>query len=348
MSKSKPRYVVYGAGAIGCVTAGLLNRAGSRVICVARPAYAEALTRGITLKEESGETTIYADAVTSVRELSPESDDVALIATKSQATDSAARELFERYGRSLPVVCFQNGARNEEIAARMFDRVYAGLVFFAAAQLQPDLITFPPGRVVAIGNYPSGIDGTASEIAADLTLAGFDAMASAHVMSMKWGKLVANLNNATTAITGYSLEEAMSDLEMRGLMLAVREEGLRVLEAARIEVEPPAGEPSPIRIRKMTENLRRPPKETKIQDKDREGIRTYSSMWQDLTLGRRSGEAEYLNGEIVALGNKLGISTPYNTTLLEIVNRMFSEAQGPGIHTPSELHNIIRTRSKQA
>lgn len=346
MSKSKPRYVIFGAGAIGCVTAGLLDRAGSRVICVARPAYADALTRGITLKEESGKTTIYADAVTSARELSPESDDVALIATKSQATDSAVKELFERYGNTIPVVCFQNGARNEEVAARMFDRVYAGLVFFAAAQLEPDLITFPPGRVVAIGNYPSGVDDRASEIAADLTLAGFDATASPHVMSMKWGKLVANLNNATTAITGYSLEQAMSDLEMRELMLEVREEGLRVLEAAGIEVEPPAGEPSPIRIRAMTDKLRRPPKEK--NKPDREGIRTYSSMWQDLTLGRRSGEAEYLNGEIVALGEKMGISTPYNTTLLETVNRMFSEGQKPGIHTPSELHNVIRMRSKQA
>jgi len=346
MSKSKPRYVIFGAGAIGCVTAGLLNRAGSRVICVARPAYAEALMRGITLKEESGETTIYADAVTSARELSPESDDVALIATKSQATDSAVRELFGRYGKTLRVVCFQNGARNEEVAARMFDKVYAGLVFFAAAQLEPDLITFPPGRVVAIGDYPSGVDDTASEIAAALTVAGFEAMASAHVMSMKWGKLVANLNNATTAITGYSLEQAMSDLEMRKLMLEVREEGLRVLEAAGIEVEPPAGEPSPIRIRDMTDKLRRPPKEP--SKPAREGISTYSSMWQDLTLGRRSGEAEYLNGEIVALGKKLGITTPYNTTLLETVNRMFNEGQRPGIHTPSELHDIIRTRSKQA
>jgi len=96
----------------------------------------------------------------------------------------------------------------------------------------------------------------------------------------------------------------------------------------------------------MTDKLRRPPKET--SKPDREGIRTYSSMWQDLTLGRRSGEAEYLNGEIVALGKKLGITTPYNTTLLETVNRMFNEGQRPGIHTPSELHGIIRTRSKHA
>jgi 2-dehydropantoate 2-reductase len=348
MSKSKPRYVIFGAGAIGCVTAGLLTRAGSRVVCVARPAYAEALARGITLKEESGESKIYADAVTSVRELSPENEDVALITTKSQATESAVKDLFERYGRTLPVVCFQNGARNEEIAARMFDKVYAGLVFFAAAQLEPALITFPPGRVVAIGSYPLGVDDLARELVADLSSAGFDAMASAHVMSMKWGKLVANLNNATTAITGYWLERAMGDPEMRELMLAVREEGLRVLEAAGIDVEPPADEPSPIRIRAMTEKLRRPPRGTPIPHNDAEGIRTYSSMWQDLVLGRHSGEAEFLNGEIVALGKKLGIGTPCNTTLLNIVNRMFDEGQKPGIHSPSELHDLIRTRSAKA
>jgi 2-dehydropantoate 2-reductase len=71
-------------------------------------------------------------------------------------------------------------------------------------------------------------------------------------------------------------------------------------------------------------------------------------MWQDLTLGRPSGEAEYLNGEIVALGKKLGINTPYNTTLLETVNRMFNEAQKPGICTPSRLRTIIRARWEQA
>lgn len=96
----------------------------------------------------------------------------------------------------------------------------------------------------------------------------------------------------------------------------------------------------------MTEKLRLPPKETNKPARKR--IRTYSSMWQDLALGRRSGEAEYLNGEIVALGRKLGIHTPYNSALLESVNRMFEEGQKPGIHSPSRLHDIIRRRSAQA
>jgi ketopantoate reductase len=44
MINEKPmRLVIFGAGAIGSAIGGLLTRAGSRVICVARPAYAEAL-----------------------------------------------------------------------------------------------------------------------------------------------------------------------------------------------------------------------------------------------------------------------------------------------------------------
>jgi 2-dehydropantoate 2-reductase len=255
-------------------------------------------------------------------------------------------ELFETYGETLPVVCLQNGVRNEEIAARKFRRVYAGLVFLSAVQLDPSAIELPQGRSVAIGCYPSGVDDLALDLCADLTRAGFEVMTSAHVMSMKWGKLVANLNNATTTITGYWLERAMLDPAMRRLMLAVREEGLRVLDAAGIAVEPPDGEPSPIRIREMTDKLREPPKHPFDPNRLSEGPHTYSSMWQDLHLGRKAHEAEFLNGDIVALGRKLGIPTPFNSTLLDIIDRMFAEALPPGLYSPDELHELLSSRAE--
>lgn len=345
MSVEKPtRYVIFGAGAIGSALAGLLTRAGSRVVCVARPAYAEALRKGIVITENGEQLTVSVEAVTAARELSPESEDVAFITTKSQATEAAADELLESYDETLPVVCLQNGVRNEEIAGRRFRRVYAGLVFLSAVQLDPSVIALPQGRSVAIGCYPGGVDEMARDLCGELTRAGFEAMASAHVMSMKWGKLVANLNNATTTITGYWLERAMSDPAMRRLMLAVREEGLRVLDAAGIAVEPPADEPSPIRIREMTDKLREPPKHHYDPNRLTEGPRTYSSMWQDLHLGRKAHEAEFLNGDVVALGRKLGIPTPFNSTLLELVNRMFEEGLGPGIYSPDQLNDLIRSR----
>lgn len=349
MSIEKPRrYVIVGAGAIGGPIAGLLARAGSRVICIARPAYAEALTRGIVLEQNEQRVTVTADAVTSIRDLDPELGDVGIITTKSQATESVVKDLSRVYDKSLPVVCLQNGTRNERIAAETFEEVYAGLVFFSAVQLEPSVIELPQGRAVSIGCYPEGLDDLAWDICVDFNHAGFEASASAFVMAMKWGKLVANLNNATTTITGYWLERAMVDTEMRSLMLEVREEGLRVLDAAGIAVEPPDGEPSPIRIREMTEKLRQPLDPARMRSVQPSEPRTFSSMWQDLYLGRKTNETEYLNGEVIALAKELGIATPFNSTLVETVDRMFKERLQPGLYSPLELHDLVRSRLLKA
>lgn len=344
MSDGKlPRYVIYGAGAVGGTIGGLLTRAGSSVICVARPVYAEVLQKGVVLNLDARETTVKAEAVTSIHDLNPESSDIVIITTKSQMTGSVVDELAEVYDSKLRVVCLQNGVRNEEIAKRRFEHVFAGLVFFSAVQLDPERVSLPQGLTVAVGCYPTGVDETSRQLCEALTRAGFDAVASAHVMAMKWGKLVANLNNATHAITGYWLERGMAEPEMRQLMLEVREEGLRVLDAAGIAVEPPAGEASPIRIREMTEKLKLPHRESRSGVDLPEERRTYASMWQDLILERRSSEADFLNGEIVRLGVQVGISTPYNAALLEIVNGMFDGKLKPGIYSPAELRALIRT-----
>ena len=336
------RYVIFGAGAIGGVVAALLAREGVRVVCVARPAYAEALARGITINDAGNQFVVKVDAVTSARELEPEPDDVILITAKSQATEAAAAELAAVYPRAQPLVCLQNGVRNEEVAARCFDRVYAGLVFLSAAQLEPSRINFAQGRTLAIGCFPEGVDRLAERACDDLARASFKAMASAHVMTIKWGKFILNLNNATHAITGYWIEQGNADAEMRRLMVEVRLEGMRVLDAAGIAFEPPAGEWSPIPVRELTEKLKQPP--PPARDDLPEDRRTYASTWQDLALGRKTSEIDHLNGEIVRLGQGAGLATPYNSTLLEITDRMFAAGMKPGLHTPAELHALILSR----
>jgi 2-dehydropantoate 2-reductase len=344
-AQRRTRYIIFGAGAVGSTIGGLLVRAGLPVVLVARPAYAEALRRGVVIRQDGEEISFKADAVTTASELEPAQGDIVLITTKAQSTAEVVEDLFSVYGPSVPVVSLQNGVRNEEIAARRFDNVYAGLVFLSAVQLEPDLITLPGGRVLAFGCYPTGVDGLAEQIADELTSAALEATSSAHVMAMKWGKLITNLNNATHAITGYYLEQGMADVEMRKLMWDVRDEGLRVLDAAGIAVEPPEGEPSPIRIRKMTEALRRPPKTEPAADPRQ---KTYPSMWQDLYLERNSTEADFLNGDIIELGKKVGIPTPYNSGLIEIVNRMMAERLKPGIYTPAELHALLQEKGQES
>ena len=338
------RYIIFGAGAMGGIVAGFLVRAGMSVVCVARPFQAEALRSGFVIKETGEEIRAQARAVTSVKDIVPKRGDLVILMTKSQATRGAIEELSAVYDRETPVLCLQNGIRNESITCERFERVYAGLLMWSGVQLKPDEIFLSFGREVSIGCYPTGLDSLASHCCDDLARAGFDTLASEHVMAMKWGKLVANLNNATHTITGYWLERGMKDADMRELMLAVREEGLIVLDAEGIEVEPPPGEPSQIRILGMTEKLRRPLKSYSTDDALPPERRTYSSMWQDIYLGRKTSEIEFLNGEIIELGKKHSIPTPYNSTLAEVINRMIAEHIKPGLYTPAELHALVRIK----
>jgi 2-dehydropantoate 2-reductase len=345
MSEEKARrYVIFGAGAIGGALAGLLGRAGERVICVARPAQAEALRQGVSFKR-GGEAFIQPlEAVTAARDLPPASDDVIVITVKSQATAAVIEELAAVYPDTATVVCLQNGVTNEEAAAHRFKNVYAGLVFFSATQMTPSRILMTRGRSIAIGCYPEGVDGTARRIGDDFQRAGFEAVASPYTMAMKWSKFVVNLNNATYAITGYFVEQGAADAEMRRLLAEVREEGLRVLDAAGVTVEPPPGVASPIRIRELHEKARAAPPDAERLLNLPESERTYPSMWQDLELGRRTSEADYLNGVIVDLGRRHGLPTPYNSTLLVIINHMFAEGRPPGLYTPAELRALIESR----
>lgn len=342
------RYIIFGAGAIGAAVGGMLLQTGARVEFIARPRYAEALENGITISQDGTETFFKAPAVNHAGDLQYTEGDVVIFAMKSQVMEAAVEELAAVCDKKIPVVCLQNGVRNEEIAARRFDNVYAALVFLSAVQLDPHRITMPRGRSIVIGLYPDSVDPLAQHMCDDLSRAGFEALASRYTMAMKWGKLIANLNNATHTITGYWLERGVADPDMRELIVAVRDEGLRVLQAAGIPVEPPAGEPSPIKIIEWTNKLRETDKDSpEAQAKALnmpEALRTYASMYQDLYLGRQSNEAEYLNGEIVELGKKLDMPTPYNSTLLEIVNQMFAEHMKPAIYTPEELHARIRNR----
>jgi 2-dehydropantoate 2-reductase len=347
MSEEKARrYVIFGAGAIGGALAGLLAQSGVRVVCVARPAQAEALRRGVRFTRGGEEFTARIEAVTAARELRPEGGDVIVLTVKSQATEAAVEELAAVYAGATPFVCLQNGVTNEEVAARRFGEVYAALVFFSATQMTPERIMMTRGRSIAIGRYPGDVDALARGVSEDFGRAGFEAMASPYVMAMKWSKFVVNLNNATYAITGYYVEQGAADAEMRGLLADVREEGLRVLDAAGIAVEPPPGEPSLIRVRALHEKAKAPPPDPDRLMSLAESERTYPSTWQDLELGRATGEADYLNGVLVDIGRKHGVPTPYNSTLLEVVNRMFAEGRRPGLYTPAELRALVESRGQ--
>ncbi|HZO15538.1 MAG TPA: 2-dehydropantoate 2-reductase N-terminal domain-containing protein [Polyangiaceae bacterium] len=300
------RYVVIGAGAVGCAIGGLLARAGAHVAFVARGAGCEALRRdGVHVVTPQTSFVVRVD----VLDGAPAPGDVVLLCVQSQHSAEALAVVRER---GLAVVCMQNGVATERIAAQSFARVYGAMVWSPLASPQRGCVRIysePPHGVVDVGCYPAGVDPLVETVTRDLRAAGFDARPDPQILRTKYGKLLVSVGNAVEALAGP---------KARGSPLSDRviAEALRCFAAAGIDYLP------------LEELLARV---QSVKSLPIDGLhRSGGSMWQSLDRGAGSVESAFLNGEIVALGERHGIPTPLNRGLVTLSERAAREGWSPG------------------
>ncbi|MBA3905577.1 MAG: hypothetical protein H0X35_02665 [Pseudonocardiales bacterium] len=66
-------------------------------------------------------------------------------------------------------------------------------------------------------------------------------------------------------------------------------------------------------------------------------VRSGGSTWQSLQRETGSAETDFINGEVVALGKRHGLSTPVNALLVEIVEAMTRTGEQPGGRSAADL-----------
>lgn len=340
------RYIIHGAGAVGSLVGGMLAESGADVLLIARPSHTAAINqRGLVLRSKQGDRVITnITAVSSPGEITPRSDDVILLTVKSGQTAASVQELREVFDETTPIFCLQNGVRNEELAARRFLRVYGGMAGLSATLVEPGVVAQTLELRIAIGNYPLGCDELARAVAADFAKAGFKTSTHERVMAVKWSKLIVNLNNATIAIIDTWVQLARVTPRIAHFMADVIDEGIHVLRTAGIPLEDAN---NPFDLAAQTALLRQvqndPVKEREAAELAYD-LRTYPSTWVDLKQRRGETEASYFNGEIVLLGERNGMSTPFNTTLLQTVEQMSVERIEPGLHSIVDLEALVAQR----
>ncbi|MGH9768034.1 MAG: ketopantoate reductase family protein, partial [Blastocatellia bacterium] len=340
------RFIIHGAGAIGGVIGGRLAESGSEVVLIARDAHAAAIIRnGLLIKSRDGDRVVKSlSAVTHPRDLTPRIGDLIVLTVKSAQTSASVHSLREAFPEDTPVVCMQNGVRNEELAAQRFLRVYGGMLGISATLLEPGVIAHTRGDLLSIGNYPLSCDDLGLRIAGQFKKAGFKATTHESIMAVKWSKLIMNLNNATFAIIDKHLQLGLVTPAISKFMADVQEEGLRALDVAGISLEDPN---NPYDVRNQLAELRgvvEDPKKICEETDSPVEFRTYPSTWMDLKLKRGETEAGYFNGEIILLGEKYYVPTPYNSTLFNIIETMAAEGAQPGLHTIEELADLVEQR----
>jgi 2-dehydropantoate 2-reductase len=319
------RFVVYGAGAIGGVVGARLFQHDHEVVLIARGDHYRAIRdAGLRIQDPTGEATLPIPVVDHPRRVEWRGDDIALVAVKSQQTETVLTELATVAPPDLAVVCLQNGVRNEPEALRRFANVYAVPVASPTAHLEPGVVqaySSPVTGILDIGRYPEGIDDVAVGVSAAFASSTFDSRAIPDVFRWKWRKLITNLGNAVEAAWGAG--------GRRGTVgQRAAEEGEACLAAAGIDAATTDEDRS-----RRSDLL----KLSRVGNQRRPG----GSSWQSLARGAPDIESDYLNGEVVLLGRLHGVPTPVNQLLQRLANQLAATGAKPGSVSPDRLEELL-------
>ncbi len=308
------KVAVIGAGAIGGTIAGLLARAGHDVQVVARGEQLAALSQGgLRLTGGWGDFTARVDAVESLT-VSP---DITFLATKAQDAGVALRANAE-ITIGTPVVVVQNGLEAITTAQQAAPRseIVGGLALYAASYLSPGTITVTTTGPTFLGGpvlpalYASKILGAVMPVELTDNFEG-----------AQWTKLIVNHVNGLSAITGLSVQEAISDRRLRGIMTETMREAVRVAQAGDIQFASLQG----LSHRPLSALIRVPTPVAQLLPllmKRRMGSRPNpGSTLQSIRRGQRT-EIDYLNGAVVSRGAAAGVPTPVSAELVEMVHEV--------------------------
>lgn len=291
---------VVGPGAMGCLFAARLKRAGFSVTLLDynQKRAEEINNQGIMVEGVTGKYTVKVPTVT---EGISEMPDFVLICVKSNRTEEAGKAVKLLAGAETVIITLQNGLGNCEILERIFgrNRVLGGVTAEGATLTGPGRIIHAGHGETIIG--PKGEPGSPCEqIVSAFIKSGFNTRAIDNVKDLIWGKLIINVGiNAITAIT--RLKNGRLP-QIKGTYLVMEEAVKEAVDvAAAMGIKLPY--PDPI---------------SRVREVCRDTAGNIASMLQDV-LNEKVTEVDFINGAIVREGKKLKILTPVNRTLTCLV-----------------------------
>jgi 2-dehydropantoate 2-reductase len=350
------KILVVGAGAIGCFVGGRLAAAGHAVTLVGRPALMDKIAQsGLTLRHPRLPVqTVSPETTTSLAELAGAFDFI-LITVKAPDTPQVIQQL-QASGLVQPnryLVSFQNGIGNEELLAEAFgtQQVIAGTITIPIGVPEPGVIEVSKDKG-GLGLAPLQPGQPVERLAGALNQAGLTTPTYADYRAMKWSKLLLNIvNNASSAILNLPPVQIIAQPALFNLEIEALQEAVVVMQAQGIQAVKLPGYPVDWLARLVRPGwLPLALKRAILRPFMVSGRGTkMPSLQIDLAAGRPTSEIGVLNGAIVQAGQRLGIQTPVNQALTDILSRLVSgeldwmEYQGQ----PQKIVEAVAARRRQ-
>ena len=295
------RICVIGCGAVGSLFAAHLAKASEAEIWAYDiwKDHIDAIRKnGLTLSG-AADFTAPLNATSDPNEL-PRCD-YGIVATKAIHTRSAIAQTAHIFDANSAVCSVQNGVGNEEIIAEHVRYVIRGTTFPAGHPIAPGHVGYDIKGDTWIGPFEptnppmSKVD----ELAGLVTRAGMNTIALKDARGAQWTKLIFNVStNPVGALTLLHHGAAARFQPTSQLFNDLIIEGEAVAKKLGIELH---GDP-----RQLVQKGASAPGKHK------------ASMLQDV-LSTRQTEVDFMNGAIVKWGEKVGVPTPLNKALWELI-----------------------------
>jgi 2-dehydropantoate 2-reductase len=297
------KIAVMGSGGVGGYFGARLAIGGADVTFVARGAHLAAM-REHGLSVEGGPDDIHLPSVKAVEDPATiGTADLVIFAVKLWNTESAIDRIRTIVGPETAVISFQNGVLKDEYLTKAFgrDRIMGGVCYVATSIARPGVI----GRTGTLERMVFGeFDGIASPRAQRFLRAclagGIKAELARDIRREIWEKfvfLVALSGTTTTMRT--TIGPIRANPQTRVFLFDVMREVVAVGQAHGIDLPADYAEQ---RLR-LADDLA--PDMT-------------SSMHHDLERGNRL-EVRWLSGGVVELGRAVGVPTPLNRAIADIL-----------------------------
>jgi 2-dehydropantoate 2-reductase len=270
--------------------------------------------------------------------------DLVLLTVKTQDVATAVQSNLASL-TGVPLVTCQNGVRSDDVVASLLPRqtILSAVVFTNALYAIPGRVTVTYSGTLIVGRPFGPLDRQAHEVVQVLNR-GIPTRLSHNIRGAHWLKLILSLNNALSATTNYDMGQVYSDPFLSRLGIHLMREGLRVTKHARIQLK--SLPEVPLYLMRL---LRWLPvgltvRAVAVKARQLTSWPVLVSTLQSIRRGRPT-EIDYLNGEIVQLGQRVGVPAPLNAAVVELVHRVERTGQFISVE---EVRRALESRAERA
>jgi len=312
-------HLIIGAGSVGTTLAAYLKKAGESVDLYVKP---ERLTSYTDISSSLTPCTtldyVYLNKIKTfpapriVDEICLDGIQYIYLATKHYSLKNALALLPERLPETITLVPCMNGISASKVIRNRFpdSKIIPITVMFNAKWRSPlnvEITTKPQ-------LYFPHDD---SKLVNIFRRSGLPTKPGSE--SLEWGKLLINLNNPICTLTHCTFIDAFTDIHLRRVFVAMLDEATTVLAQAGVQYRLPM--PIPYKLFRLFLLHARvlPWALTKVIPKSRN--RAYPSMARDIE-NNLTTEIDQINGEIIALGKQLKITTPVNFKVVSALKKL--------------------------